>query len=153
MHNQFKMHKIDPVNLLKEHSLKHTKQRVRVLEEIALDAVAISQPELEKKLGKEIDRVTLYRILNIYEDKGILHRIMDRNGTANYAICSSSCSEKHHYDEHVHFNCTQCSKIYCLEIAIPKIKMPDGFKAANLNTTAYGVCEKCSMTTVKNQQK
>ncbi|MGY0040902.1 hypothetical protein [Pedobacter sp. NJ-S-72] len=69
--------KIDPTSILKEHSLKHTKQRVRVLEEIALDTVAISQPELEKKLGKEIDRVTLYRILNIYEDKGILHRIMD----------------------------------------------------------------------------
>ena len=66
--------KINPVDVLKEHSLKHTKQRVRVLEEIALDTVAISQPELEKKLGKEIDRVTLYRILNIYEDKGILHR-------------------------------------------------------------------------------
>ena len=56
---------INPVDILKEHSLKHTKQRVRVLEEIALDTVAISQPELEKKLGKEIDRVTLYRILNV----------------------------------------------------------------------------------------
>ena len=143
------MKKIDPVNLLKEHSLKHTKQRVRVLEEIALDAVAISQPELEKKLGKEIDRVTLYRILNIYEDKGILHRIMDMNGTANYAICSSSCSEKHHHDEHVHFNCIQCSKIYCLEVALPNLNMPAGFKATTVNTTVYGICEKCSMTILK----
>ena len=140
---------IDPINILKEHSLKHTKQRIRVLEEIALDTVAISQPELEKKLGKEIDRVTLYRILNIYEDKGILHRIMDMNGTANYAICSSSCSEDHHHDEHVHFNCTNCTKIYCLDVVLPQIKMPQGFTAATMHTTAYGICEKCSVMVSK----
>ena len=139
----------DPVNILKEHDLKHTKQRVRVLEEIALDHAAISQPELEKKLGKEIDRVTLYRILNTYEDKGILHRIMDMNGTANYAICSSSCSEHHHHDEHVHFNCRSCFKIYCLEVKIPKLKMPNGFSAESMHTTAYGICDKCSSNPVK----
>lgn len=136
--------KINPIDILKEHSLKHTRQRVRVLEEIALDTVAISQPELEKKLGKEIDRVTLYRILNIYEDKGILHRIMDMNGTANYAICSSLCSEEHHHDEHVHFNCTSCSKIYCLEVTVPGLVMPNGFAAKVIQTTAYGICDKCN---------
>jgi len=144
------MTKINPAEILKEHSLKHTKQRVRVLEEIAMDTVAISQPELEKKLGKEIDRVTLYRILNIYEDKGILHRIMDMNGTANYAICSSACSEEHHHDEHVHFNCTNCAKIYCLEVTVPKMAMPKGFKASTVNTTAYGICEKCSKIIKEN---
>jgi Fur family ferric uptake transcriptional regulator len=136
--------KIDPVSILKDHDLKHTKQRVRVLEEIALDTVAISQPDLEKKLGKEIDRVTLYRILNTYQEKGILHRIMDMNGTANYAICSSSCSEDHHHDEHVHFNCTKCFKIYCLEVEVPRIKMPKGFLAKTVSSTAYGICEKCN---------
>lgn len=135
---------INPTNILKEHDLKHTRQRVRVLEEIALDTVAISQPDLEKKLGKEIDRVTLYRILNTYEEKGILHRIMDMNGTANYAICNSSCSEDHHHDEHVHFNCTRCHKIYCLEIEVPRIKMPKGFIAKTVSSTAYGICEKCN---------
>lgn len=142
--------KIDPINILKQHALKHTKQRVRVLEEMALDTVAISQPELEKKLGKEIDRVTLYRILNIYEDKGILHRIMDMNGTANYAICSSSCSEDHHHDDHVHFNCTNCSKIYCLEVIVPQITMPKGFTAKSTTTTSYGICEKCSKLVKEN---
>lgn len=136
---------IDPVSLLKEHDLKNTKQRVRVLEEIALHTVAISQPELEKKLGREIDRVTLYRILNAYEEKGILHKIMDMQGTTNYAICSSSCSEEHHHDEHVHFNCTKCFKIYCLEVEVPRIKMPKGFTAKTVSSTAYGVCEKCNV--------
>lgn len=139
---------IDPANILRTHDLKHTKQRVRVLEEIALDKAAVSQPELEKKLGKEIDRVTLYRILNTYEDKGILHRIMDMNGTANYAICLASCTEHHHHDEHVHFNCTNCFKIYCLEVNVPRIKMPQGFTATTITSTAFGVCEKCNSSAV-----
>lgn len=134
----------DPIEILKQHQLKNTKQRVRVLEEIAADSAAISQPELEKKLGKEIDRVTLYRILNTYEDNGILHRIIDLNGTANYAICSSSCTAHHHHDEHVHFNCTNCSKIYCLSIKVPPIDIPKGFETQSLNLIAYGICEKCS---------
>ena len=139
------MKHLDPVHILKENDLKHTKQRVRVLEEIAMDTAAISQPELEKKLGKEIDRVTLYRILNIYEDKGILHRVMDSNGTANYAICSSSCTSGHHHDEHVHFNCNNCHKIYCLEVMVPALKMPIGFTAETLSLTAYGICDKCKV--------
>lgn len=134
----------DPVEVLKQHQLKHTKQRVRVLEEIAADSAAISQPELEKKLGKEIDRVTLYRILNTYEDKGIVHRIIDLHGTANYAICSAACTAHHHHDEHVHFNCTNCSKIYCLEVKVPPIDIPKGFQTKALNLIAYGICEKCS---------
>lgn len=136
--------KINPVNILKEHDLKHTKQRVRVLEEIAMDDTAISQPELEKKFGNEIDRVTLYRILNVYEEKGILHRVLDRNGTANYAICSPSCTAEVHHDEHVHFNCTICQKIYCLNIIVPSVKMPAGYLASSINSTAYGICKSCN---------
>ncbi|WP_449437462.1 hypothetical protein [Pedobacter steynii] len=85
--------------------------------------------------------------MNTYEDKGILHRIMDMNGTANYAICSASCTEHHHHDEHVHFNCTNCFKIYCLEVTVPRIKMPQGFTATTVNSTAYGICEKCNSIT------
>jgi Fur family ferric uptake transcriptional regulator len=133
-----------PVEILKQNQLKNTKQRVRVLEEIVADSAAISQPELEKKLGKEIDRVTLYRILNAYEDKGILHRIIDHNGTANYAICSSACTAHHHKDEHIHFNCTNCSKVYCLATKVPTINIPFGFTTHSINFIAYGICDKCN---------
>ena len=135
---------MDSLKILTDNSLKHTKQRVRVLEEIATEVTAVSQPDLEKKLGKEIDRVTLYRILNLFEEKGILHRVIDRNGTANYAVCAPTCTANHHHDEHVHFNCNVCQKIYCLPIELPKIKLPAGFTTDTLNTIAYGTCENCN---------
>ena len=134
----------DAIDILKRNKLKHTKQRVRVLEDISANATAISQPMLEKKLGKEIDRVTLYRILNTYVNKGILHRIVDLNGTANYAICSSACSAEQHHDEHVHFNCTNCYKVYCLATKVPAISITDGFKADSISLIAYGICKECN---------
>lgn len=130
--------------LLKTSNLKNTKQRIRVLEEITAENYAVSQPELEKKLGSEIDRVTLYRILSAYEQKGILHKIVGMNGTINYAICSPTCTTQKHHDEHVHFNCTNCLKIYCLKVNVPQIQIPVGFKTQTLNLIACGICEKCS---------
>ncbi len=138
------MSKVDPIEILKRNKLKHTKQRIRVLEDISANTTAISQPTLEKKLGKEIDRVTLYRILNTYVDKGIVHRIVDLNGTANYAICSSACSSEQHHDEHVHFNCRNCNKVFCLATKVPEISITAGFKAESISLIAYGVCKECS---------
>ena len=129
--------------LLKNSNLKNTKQRIRVLEEITAEDYAVSQPELEKKLGAEIDRVTLYRILSAYEQKGILHKIIGLKGTTNYAVCSSTCTTHKHQDDHVHFNCTTCLKIYCLKVNVPKIEIPEGFKTDTSNLIAYGTCEKC----------
>ncbi|SUJ22557.1 Uncharacterised protein [Sphingobacterium spiritivorum] len=50
-------------SLLRSNKLKVTQPRLRVLEIVSAKNSAISQPDLEKILGTEIDRVTLYRIL------------------------------------------------------------------------------------------
>ncbi len=135
----------DPLAILREHQLKATGGRLSVLNIIAERGAAISQPVLEKMMGNEVDRVTLYRILRVFEEKGILHKIIDLNGTANYAMCSSSCNEHEHHDEHFHFNCTKCQKVYCLnDLHVPAVKMPPGFKAEKVDLSITGICKHCS---------
>lgn len=130
--------------LLRENGLKVTPHRLRVLEEITQKEVAISQPDLEKIVGKEVDRVTLYRILSNFEEKGIVHKIFDLNGTATYAICSVECSEDHHHDQHVHFICSVCNSVYCLEeISLPKIRLPEKFTLHSIALNAVGLCDNC----------
>ena len=133
-----------PDEILKRHGLKNTRQRKVVLEEFSKTSTALSQPDLEKRLTGEMDRVTLYRILNSFEESGILHSVLDKQGTMNYASCSASCSSEHHHDEHLHFNCSNCKKIYCLEVKIPGVKMPAGFVASQLSLTVTGLCASCS---------
>ena len=132
------------IKLLKQNALKVTPHRLRVLEEITRKDAAISQPDLEKIVGKEIDRVTLYRILSSFEDKGIVHKIFDLNGTATYAICSADCSADHHHDQHVHFICSVCNSVFCLEeISLPKIPVPSNFTLHSIALNAVGLCDSC----------
>lgn len=134
----------DFTEILKSSNLKITQPRLRVLQIISEKTTAISQPELEKILGAEIDRVTLYRILSSFEEKGILHKVFDLNGTATYAFCSTKCNEDHHHDQHVHFICSLCNSVYCLdEIKIPNIKLPKNFSLHSIAINAVGICNLC----------
>ncbi|MGJ1414498.1 Fur family transcriptional regulator [Sphingobacterium multivorum] len=130
--------------ILKRNSLKVTQPRLKVLEIISRKDSAISQPELEKLLGKDIDRVTLYRVLASFEEKGIIHKIFDLHGTATYAMCSTNCSEHDHHDQHVHFICRVCNSVYCLEdMTLPKVSIPAGFSLEAIAVNALGVCNHC----------
>lgn len=133
------------IELLDKHHLKKTDARFSVLEVLARRGAATSQPFLEDLLGKDIDRVTLYRVLNTFEEKGIIHKIIDSRGTANYAVCSSFCTEHQHYDQHLHFNCNVCNNVYCMnQIHVPDMKLPPGFKMKTVNLIVTGICDRCS---------
>lgn len=130
--------------LLRKHNLKVTIPRLSVLSVISEKETATSQPDLEKILGKSVDRVTLYRVLSVFEEKGILHKIFDLHGTATYALCSDDCPEHIHSEEHVHFTCSKCNSVYCLdEVTLPAIKVPKGFQLDMVGINAVGVCAHC----------
>ncbi|WP_316829433.1 Fur family transcriptional regulator [Pedobacter aquatilis] len=132
-------------NLLIKNGLKRTAPRLQVLDILSRRDSATSQPYLEQVMGKEVDRVTLYRVLKAFEEKGIIHKVLDNHGTANYAICSGNCNAHEHHDEHVHFNCNNCQKVYCLDsVKIPAFKVPSGFKVEGINLIASGICAACA---------
>ena len=131
--------------ILQKHKLKVTKPRLSVLSILAAREVGTSQPDLEDLLKQEVDRVTLYRALKTFTDKGIIHKVFDLNGTATYALCSGNCTEHQHHDEHLHFNCTVCNQVYCLnDIHFPAVKLPSGFKSDFMTFTASGICNQCN---------
>ncbi len=144
MSERKKENKRDFNRLLRDNGLKITPHRLRVLEELTQKNAAVSQPDLEKTIGTEIDRVTLYRILSSFEDQGIVHKVFDLQGTATYAICNSDCSKDHHQDQHVHFICSVCNSVYCLEeVPFPHIPLPKNFTLHALALNAVGLCENC----------
>lgn len=132
-------------HLLRRNKLKVTQPRLSVLQIVAEKETAISQPELERLLGKSVDRVTLYRVLSVLEEKGILHKIFDLQGTATYALCSPACDEHEHHDQHVHFICSTCNSIFCLdEISLPKVQVPSGYQLHHVGVNAVGLCATCA---------
>lgn len=129
---------------IREKGLKVTPARQEVIRILATTHQAYSHAELEG-LFESMDRVTLYRVLKDFEDVGLVHKIMDIDGVTRFALCKHSCPDGHHVDDHVHFNCRACHKMFCLDkVQVPVVKMPQGFKAEGAHTLIYGYCKSCS---------
>ncbi|HET8829181.1 MAG TPA: transcriptional repressor, partial [Pelobium sp.] len=63
------------------------------------------------------------------------------------ALCSTLCTDHKHQDDHVHFNCTNCLNVYCLDsLSIPAINLPNGYLSHSITLMVYGLCEKCNQT-------
>jgi len=133
------------INILKSSQLRKTPCRVDVLDMLlAADDHAVAPHSLEEQLN-EYDRVTIYRTLNTFVEKGILHKVVDGSGASKYAICSEACDQHAHHDEHIHFSCLKCGITTCINsVKIPLIDLPEGFKTSNINYLVQGVCDKCS---------
>lgn len=135
------------LDILVENGLRKTVMRQGILE-IFLDSdIAISQQLIETSLEKQfdvVDRITIYRTLKTFEQKGIIHKAIDGTHTPKYALCVDDCTEHEHHDTHAHFHCDDCSKTYCMEeLEAPKIKAPKGFKVKSTHLVINGLCSDC----------
>ena len=136
---------MDVLQQIREKGLKVTPARLNVIKVLSSSHTAYSHSELEALFGS-MDRVTLYRILKDFEDVGLVHKILDVQGVTRFALCKHSCPDTHHADEHVHFNCSSCHKVFCLDkVHVPELKMPGGFKVMGLQTLIYGLCKHCNV--------
>src|SRR5581483_10580728 len=94
--------------LLKENGIHNTDRRRRVLELFLEKPAALAHGDIEKEIGGMLDRVTLYRTLHTFLEKGLIHTIPTSDNSIRYALCKSACSAGHHQDDHVHFVCDEC---------------------------------------------
>ncbi|MEM9547025.1 MAG: transcriptional repressor [Bacteroidota bacterium] len=132
------------LDLLKKNNLRATPIRKQLLRLFLTSNNALSNQDIEKHLS-EVDRVTLYRTLKSFQEKGIIHRAFDGTGISKYASCSELCDAHEHHDEHLHFHCVECENTFCIdETPIPKLKMPEGFKSFKTKIVVDGVCQNCS---------
>ena len=130
--------------LLKSHKLKVTEARTLVLDAFSDKNYALSHSELETILDNKLDRVTLYRTLSSFESKGLIHRVHKGDKVLRYAMCKGECSSNH-VDSHVHFSCSECDHIYCMDdLEIPKVQVPNNFQVNNFYFLIEGVCEACA---------
>jgi Fur family ferric uptake transcriptional regulator len=135
--------KID--DLLKKNELSVTAGRKQILELFLQQEGALSHSDIEKRAGGKFDRVTVYRTLQAFLEKGLIHSIPTADNSIRYALCKDDCSGGHHRDDHVHFICNTCGNTMCLEdILIPPIKLPGGFVIEQVEMLVSGVCKSCN---------
>lgn len=131
-------------DLLKSSGLRVTETRQVILERFQEKTAAISQSDIEGELGEAIDRVTVYRTLKTFVEKGIIHKILDDKGGVKYALCKEQCHHGHHHHDHLHFKCSVCQETTCLEKhLIPGFSLPEGYRKEEVNILVQGVCPNC----------
>jgi Fur family transcriptional regulator, ferric uptake regulator len=132
-------------HLLLKYGLRKTSCRVSVLEVFMQNEHALAHTDLEKQLGSDYDRVTLYRTLTSFKEQGLVHSIIDVNGVMKYAMCREACDHLHHQHDHIHFSCSSCKQTYCLnEVHLQPFFLPEGYIASEVQFSVQGICKVCS---------
>lgn len=130
---------------LKKNQLSITDSRKKILEMFMRSNGALAHADIEHQSGTEFDRVTVYRTLQTFVEKGIIHTIPTADNSVRYALCKDQCSEGHHHDNHVHFMCDVCSTTYCLDhVTAPELCLPEGFAATRTDVVVSGRCKNCA---------
>lgn len=133
------------IETLKKNQLSITDSRKKILELFVRSKRALAHADIEHQSGTEFDRVTIYRTLQTFVEKGIIHTIPTADNSVRYALCKEACSGGHHHDNHVHFMCDECGTTYCLEsISIPDVLLPAGFSSSQTDVVVSGKCAKCN---------
>ncbi|MBR1851476.1 MAG: transcriptional repressor [Bacteroidales bacterium] len=129
-------------NMLEEHGIRPTPNRVLVAQALCHAARPLSMSELENTIGS-IDKSNIFRTLTTFRQHGLVHAIEDGDGV-RYEICHSHDCESDD-DLHAHFFCEVCRKTYCItSTELPQPTIPQGYKVNSLNYILKGVCPACN---------
>ena len=130
--------------MLQHNGLSITESRKKILQLFLAQTGALAHGDIEKRAGEKFDRVTVYRTLQKFVDKGMIHTIPTADNSIRYALCKDECSEGHHHDHHIHFVCNNCNNTYCLDdVVTPEIKLPKGYTATHAEVVVEGICKNC----------
>jgi len=139
------MNDIDFTKLLAKHDLKITQARVSLLELMAKEDKPLDAQYLTDILQKasQVDKVTIFRILNVLTEHGILRRLEFGEGKARYELNT---------EDHHHLICQNCGKIEdisdCNIGALEKeIKQKKHFLVKLHTLEFFGLCSNCQKKT------
>ena len=143
---------MEPVEkILQQKSVRITPMRQLLLEYFLNENNIVGLTELEKAFPRA-DRITIYRTLKTFAEKGIVHEVGNGTSEMKYALCKprlpggrEHCTELKHIDRHPHFHCSKCREMNCLEsVFIPAVDLPEGYFAEEINMVIKGICKKCN---------
>lgn len=129
--------------ILEEKAIRITPMRQLLLKHLLQTDGAFGLQELEMAFPKA-DRITMYRTLKTFEEKGIIHSIDNGTSEVKYALCKEHCTPSHHIEQHPHFQCQKCKQVSCVDsLLIPEMKLPQGYIQKEVTMMIKGICPNC----------
>lgn len=137
-----------PSDILKRIGLRRTPVRLGVLKVLADATQPLGVQQVLELLPEHTDTVTVYRTLNTFTNKKVVHRVRGEDRTWRYAAGGSERTSTQPH-AHPHFVCESCGTVECLEDSqipttfVRALKVADKYEVHYPEVTLHGVCPKC----------
>ncbi len=132
---------INYTDILREHNLKVTPQRLAIVNELYLKG-HISIEALYELMIKKFDSIslaTIYKNINLMLESALVQEVKVPNAKSVYELTKAS---------HSHLICTECSNIEDITIDLKTIQNnvlhTNEFKVSFTSLSLSGICKKCS---------
>ena len=131
-------------DLLKEFNIKKTKPRSLLLELLEKSKKPITVNELFDSADKSVDKVTVYRTVDLFERSGLVRRVETLEREVRYEL-----QDPEH--DHHHVICIKCKKVEDFtgcqaESLIEKaLEQVGGFSTVSHHSfDIFGICNSCT---------
>jgi Fur family ferric uptake transcriptional regulator len=137
-----------PSDLLKQINLRRTPVRLGVLNVLAAAQQPLGVQQVLDKLPEHTDTVTVYRTLNTFTTKGVVHRVRGEDRTWRYAISPADAGAPAAH-AHPHFVCDTCGTVECLEQSpipatlVRSLKVAEQYEVRYPEVVLHGLCPRC----------
>ena len=125
--------------------LDSTENRLRVLEVVGENAFPLAASEIFNTINRtqSINRVTVYRILDLLVEKNIVDRISTGGRAAYYGLAPNE-----HHKAHPHFYCKCCGQMDCLSpeslrVEFEQFKKTFPGRIDKVEMRIDGICKNC----------
>lgn len=123
--------------------VRKTKSVKTLLDEFERTKTALSTLDLVVRLQYDMNKSTVYRILERLEKDDILHSFTGKDGLTWYALNKNDgFSPTSLSKTHPHFQCRDCGKTECLPITVP-IPEVEEHSIDSVSLLLVGRCSNC----------
>ena len=138
-------HQCDYTKLLEESGLEPTPKRIQLLEVIGNNNSPLSARQIFEilKRTRNINRVTVYRILDRLVELGLVDRLSGGGRSFVYGLAPND-----NHPAHPHFFCKSCGNLECLNpsslyVDIEPMQRTFPGSIQNIEVRIDGVCKNC----------
>lgn len=131
--------------IIESAKLEATANRLQVLEVIGSSSCPLSASEIYTVLERtlSINRVTVYRILDLMVERNILERLSTGGRAAYYGLAPNE-----HHAPHAHFYCSRCGQMDCLRpetlrVDANLLKKTFSGEISRVEIRVDGICKNC----------
>ncbi|HVC49930.1 MAG TPA: transcriptional repressor [Burkholderiales bacterium] len=129
--------------ILRKSGAPVTVARIHILAMLISERRALSHHDIRDRLkgGPEIDRVTIYRVLEWLCSVGLAHQVASHDRLLRFGADPAN-----NWHQHAHFRCISCDEITCLDGVQPKfdVPLPLGYRLKEMELTVRGLCPNCN---------